>query len=170
VSRYVAILDGGKREVAIDVEDDGPGRLQVRLGGRAHRVDAFRHDGATLSLIIDTASSTATFDERGGQLRVRVGTAVFPLEILPEARLRMRRALGGLTVDGRQELTAPLPGRVLKVLVARGDAVTRGQPLLVLDALHMENELRSPRDGTVAELRVEAGQDVAGGQRLLAVE
>jgi len=170
VSRYVALLDGGQREVAIDVEDDGPGRFQVRLGGRVHRVDAFRHDHGTLSLIIDTASATATFDQRGALLRVRVGHAAFPLEILPEARLRMRRALATLTVEGRQELTAPLPGRVLKVLVATGDAVTRGQPLLVLEALHMENELRSPRDGTVTELRVEVGQDVAGGQRLLAVE
>jgi biotin carboxyl carrier protein len=166
----VALLDGGKREVVIEVEDDGAGRYQVRLGGRVHRVDAFRHDFGTLSLIVDTASYTATFDERGAQVRVRVRDGVFPLEILPEQRLRKRRALGTLTVEGRQEITAPLPGRVLKVLVAPGEAVKQGQPLLVLEALQMENELRSPRDGTVAQLQVQAGQDVAGGARLLVVE
>jgi biotin carboxyl carrier protein len=48
--------------------------------------------------------------------------------------------------------------------------VTRGQPLLVLEALRMENQLRSPRSGTVVELRVQAGQDVASGAVLLAVE
>jgi biotin carboxyl carrier protein len=170
VSRYVALLDGAKREVTIDVEDDGPGCYQVRLGDRVHRVDAFRHDYGTLSLIVDTASYTATFDERGDQVRVRVRNSVFPLEILSEQRLRMRRAAGTLTVEGRQLVTAPLPGRVLKVLVARGDAVKQGQPLLVLEALRMENELRSPRDGTVAEVEVEAGQDVASGAKLLAVE
>ena len=170
MSRYVALLDGGKREVTIDVEDDGPGCYQVRLGDRVHRVDAFRHDHGTLSLIVDTASHTATFDQRGAQLRVRVGDTVVPLEIHAERRLRMRRAPGTLTVEGRQPLTAPLAGRVLKVLVAAGDAVTRGQPLLVLEALRMENELRSPRDGTVVELQVQAGQDVAGGVLLLAVE
>ena len=142
----------------------------MRLGGHVHRVDAFRHDYGTLSLIVDTASHTATFDERGAQLRVRVRSAVFPLEILPEQRLRMRRALGTLTVEGRQPVSAPLPGRVLKVLVAPGDAVKQGQPLLVLEALRMENELRSPRDGTVAELEVQAGQDVASGATLLVVE
>jgi biotin carboxyl carrier protein len=170
MSRYVALLDGGRREVAIEVEDDGPGRYQVRLGDRVLRVDAFRLDPGTLSLIVDTASYAASFDERGAQLRVRVRGTVVPLEILPEARLRMRRAAGTLTVEGRQPITAPLAGRILKVLVAAGDAVTRGQPLVVLDALHMENQLRSPRDGTVAALQVQAGQDVASGALLLAVE
>lgn len=170
MSAYVALLDGGKREVVIEVEDDGPGRYQVRLGGHVHRVDAFRYDSGTLSLIVDTTSHTATFDERGAQVRVRVRNSVFPIEILPEQRLRMRRALGTLTVEGRQPVTAPLPGRVLKVLVARGDAVKQGQPLLVVEALRMENELRSPRDGTVAEVEVQAGQDVASGARLLVVE
>jgi biotin carboxyl carrier protein len=92
------------------------------------------------------------------------------MEILPEPLLRMRRALETLTLDGRQPLTAPLPGRVLQVLVKQGDQVTRGQPLLVLEALRMENQLRSPRAGTVVELRVQAGQDVDGGAVLLAVE
>jgi biotin carboxyl carrier protein len=170
MSRYVALLDGGKREVALEVEDDGPGRYQVRLGGRVHRVDAFHHDHGTLSLLIDTASHTATFDQRGPLLRVRVRDTVVPLEIHPERRLRMRRAAGTLTGEGRQPVTAPLAGRVLKLLVATGDRVATGQPLLVLEALRMENELRSPRDGVVVELRVQAGQDVAGGALLLAVE
>ena len=170
MSRWVALLDGGQREVAIEVEEDGAGRYQVRLGGRVHRVDAYRHDYGTLSLIVDTASYTATTDERGALQRIRVRGAVFPLEILSEARLKMRRARGTLTVEGRQALTAPLPGRVLKVLVAAGELVQRGQPLVVLQALGMENELRSPRAGTVAQLQVQAGQDVASGATLLAVE
>jgi biotin carboxyl carrier protein len=170
MSRYVAILDGGKREVLVDVEDDGPGCYQVRLGDRLLSVDAFRHDYGTLSLIVDTASYTATFDERGSTLRVRVRDAVFPLEILTERRLRMRRALRTLTVEGRQPVVAPLPGKVLRVLVRPGEVVTQGQPLLELEALRMENELRSPRSGTVVDLMVEAGQDVAGGATLLAVE
>jgi len=170
MSRYVAILEGGKREVPIDVEDDGPGRYQVRLGDRVHRVDAHRPDAGSLSLIVDTASHAVSFDERGALVRVRVRGAVFPMEILAEPRLRMRRAPETLTLDGRQPLTAPLPGRILQVLVKQGDLVTRGQPLLVLEALRMENQLRSPRAGTVVELRVQAGQDVASGAVLLAVE
>lgn len=170
MSRYVALLDAGKREVEVDVEESGPGRYRVRIGGRELDVDAFRPAAGSLSLIVDTASHDVTFDERGAQVRVRVRGAIFPMEILPERRLRMRRALGTLTVEGRQPLAAPLPGRVLKVLVKLGDPVTRGQPLLVLEALRMENQLRSPRAGTVVELQVQAGQDVASGATLLAVE
>jgi biotin carboxyl carrier protein len=170
VSRYVALLDGGRREVGVEVEDDGPGRYQVKLGDRVLQVDGCRQDAATLSLLIDGASWAASFDERGGQQRVRVRGVAVPVEVLPEARLRLRRPPGTLTVEGRQPVTAPLPGRVLRVLVKRGDPVTAGQPLLVLEALRMENELRSPRGGTVVELQVEAGQDVTGGAMLLVVE
>jgi biotin carboxyl carrier protein len=73
-------------------------------------------------------------------------------------------------VEGRQPLIAPLPGRVLKVLVVAGQVVERGQPLVVLEALRMENQLRSPCGGTVVELQVQAGQDVASGATLLVVE
>jgi biotin carboxyl carrier protein len=170
VTRYLALLDGGKREVAVEVSDDGPGRYQVRIGDRVHRVDAFRHDYGTLSLIVDTASWAVTFDERANQLRVRVRDQVVPLEVLSERRLRMRRATGRLTVEGPQPLLAPLAGRVLKLLCRPGDEVRQGQPLLLLEALQMENELRSPRDGTIADVAVQAGERVAGGARLLTVE
>jgi biotin carboxyl carrier protein len=170
VSRYVVLVDDGKREVAVEVSDDGPGRYQVRLGDRVHRVDAFRHDYGTLSLIVDTASWAVTFDERATQLRVRVRDQVVPLEVLSERRLRMRRATGRLTVEGPQPLLAPLAGRVLGLRCAPGEAVKEGQPLVLLEALQMENELRSPRDGTVAEVAVQPGQRVAAGARLLTVE
>jgi biotin carboxyl carrier protein len=170
VSRYVALLDGGRREVAVEVIDDGPGRYRVRVGDQVHRVDAFRHDYGTLSLLIDTASWAATFDERANQLRVRVRDQVVPIEVVPERRLRMRRAAGPLTVEGPQPLVAPLPGTVTRLLCAAGDLVKQGQPLVVFEALQMENELRSPRDGKVAAVAVQPGQRVGAQARLLTVE
>jgi biotin carboxyl carrier protein len=170
VSRYVALLDGGKREVAVEVTDDGPGRYQVRLGDRVHRVDAFRHDYGTLSLIVDTASWSVTFEERANQLRVRVRDQVVPLEVLSERRLRMRRSLSRLTVEGPQPLASPVPVTVLKLLCAAGDEVRQGQPLVLVRALGMENELCSPRDGKVAAVAVQPGQRVAAQERLLTVE
>ena len=171
MSRYVALLDGGKREVAVDVEEAGPGRYRVRIGGRELDVDAFRPDRRQ-PLAHRRHRQPRPSPSTSGAPRCGSGCGApsSRMEILPERRLRMRRALGTLTVEGRQPLVAPLPGRVLKVLVKQGDPVTRGQPLLVLEALRMENELRSPGDGTVTELRVEAGQDVASGATLLAVE
>ena len=79
------------------------------------------------------------------------------------------RAPGAFTLDGRQTVTAPVAGRVVRVLCQAGQQVRAGQPLLVLRAMHMENELKAPRDGAVVELLVEAGQTVEVNARLCVV-
>jgi biotin carboxyl carrier protein len=132
-------------------------------------VDAFQHDHGTISLLVDTASYAVTLDRKDDLVKVRVRGAVFPLEVLDERRLRLRRAPGTLTAVGRQAVTAPLAGRVVRLLCRAGQAVQAGQPLLVLLALQMENELRAPRAGTVLELLVEAGQAVEADARLCVV-
>ncbi len=170
MSRYVALLDGGRREERIEVRQTAPGLFEVRLRGRVHVVDAFKHDYGTLSLIVDTASYTAMLDERDSHVRVRVRDSVYPVEILDEKKLRMRRAAGRFTVEGRQTLTAPMPGRIAKVRVKVGDAVREGQALLAVEAMKMENELRSPKDGTVVEVLVTEGQAVEGNAKLCVVE
>jgi biotin carboxyl carrier protein len=176
VSTYVALLDGGKREVPVDVVQRAPGVYEVRIGGEVHVVDAYRHDHGTLSLLVDTQSYTATLDERGAQaqahahVRVRVQDSVFAMEILDEKRLRLRRAAGKRAPEGRQILTAPIAGRVVKVRVKVGDAVRAGQALVAVEAMKMENEVRSPKDGKVVELNVAEGQVVEGNARLCAVE
>jgi len=170
VSAYVALLDGGRREEPIDVRAIGPGTYEVRLRGQVHVVDAFRHDHGTLSLIVDTSSYSAMLDWRGSAVKVRLRHAVLPLELLDERKLRMRRAAGKLTVDGRQTVTSPVPGRVVKVLCEVGDEVKAGQPVLVVEAMKMENELKSPKDGKVVELHVKAGQAVEGDAKLCAID
>jgi biotin carboxyl carrier protein len=170
VSVYVALLDGGRREEPIEVRPAGPGTYEVRLRGEVHLVDAFRHDYGTLSLIVDTASYSARLDWRGSKVKVRVGQSALPLELLDERRARTRRAAGKLTADGRQTVTAPAAGRIVRALCAVGDRVRAGQPLLVFEVMQMENELRSPRDGRVVELHVKAGEAVERGAKLCVVD
>ncbi len=170
MSTYAALLDGGRREATVLVSQQGPGLYEVRIGDRVHVVDAFKHDDGTLSLIVDTQSYTATLDERGAKVHVRVKGSVFPLELLDERRLRMRRASARFTVAGRQTITSPIPGRIVKVLVAPGDEVKEGQGLVVVEAMKMENEMKSPKDGKVVEVHVREGQAVEGNAKLCAVE
>jgi biotin carboxyl carrier protein len=169
VTTYVALLDGGAREVPVEVSEEAPGRYLVRLHGAVQRVDAFQHDHGTLSLLVDTRSYSVTLDRKPQRLEVRVGEAVVPLEILEERRLRLRRAPGTFTVEGRQAVTAPLACRVVRVLCRDGDRVEAGQPLLVIQAMQMENELKAPRAGTVVELAVQPGQAVEADARLCVV-
>jgi biotin carboxyl carrier protein len=171
MSTYVALLDKGTREESIDIREQSPGVYEVKLRGKVHVVDAYRHDYGTLSVVVDGKSYTAMLDPRGPAVNVKIrGRSVFPIEILDEKRLRMRRAAGKFTVEGKQTVTAPMPGKIVKVLVKPGDAVTVGQPLLVIEAMKMENELKSPKDGKIVELHVKEGQPVEGNAKLCAVE
>ncbi len=180
MTTYLALLDGGRREESVDVAQQGPGLYQVTIGGRTHQVDAFRHDFGTISLLVDGRSFSVQLDQRSSEptsraesrfeVKVHVRDSTYPLEILGERRLRLRRAAGKLTVEGRQILAAPMPGRIVKVLARVGDAVKEGQGVLVMEVLKMENEMRSPKDGKLVELLVAEGQAVEGGAKLATVE
>ena len=76
------------------------------------------------------------------------------------------RRQGALEVEGRQEIVAPMPGKVIRLLVAAGDAVEAGQGLLVVDAMKMLNEIRSPKSGKVERLLAKEGQAVNAGEVL----
>lgn len=169
-SSYVALLDGGSRECKVEVRQLAPGIYEVRVGDDVRRVDAWRHDHGTLSLLVDGVSYSATLDERDPAVHVRVKDSVFPIELLDERHLRLRRATGAFTLEGKQTVFAPMPGKVVKILAGLGAEVAEGQPLLVIEAMKMENELRSPRAGKVVELHVREGQTVEGNARLCAVE
>jgi biotin carboxyl carrier protein len=167
---YVALLDGGKREETIRVSRLAPGVYEVELRGRTHRVDTFVHDFGTVSLLVDRRSWSVQLDERRSEVKVHVRDSVFPLEILDERRLRMRRAASRFTVEGRQTITAPMPGRIVKVLTKPGAEVKEGDGLVVIEAMKMENEMKAPKEGKVVELFVQEGQAVDGGARLAVVE
>ncbi len=169
MSTYVARHDGGKREETVEVRRLGTGRYEVRLRGKIHVVDAFRHDYGTLSLLVDTKSHSAMLDWRDTKVNVRLRHAVIPLELLDERKLRMRRAAGKFTVEGPQAVVAPMPGRVAKLLVKPGDDVKAGQPVAVFEAMKMENELRSPKDGKVTEVLVREGDAVEARTKLCTV-
>ncbi len=103
---YVALLEGGgERTVEVRPLPE-PGVFEVRLDGQVHRVDAYRHDYGTLSLLVDGTSYSATLDERGARVHVRLDGSAFPIEILDEKRLRLRRAAGRFTVEGNAKLCA----------------------------------------------------------------
>jgi biotin carboxyl carrier protein len=167
---YVALLEGGQ-ERTVEVRSlPEPGMFEVRIGDRVHTVDAYRHDYGTLSLLVDGRSYSATLDERMPEVLVRVKDSVFRMEILDERRLRLRRATAGFAAEGKQIVTAPMPGKVVKLLVQPGDDVAEGQAVVVMEAMKMENELRSPRAGRIVEVHVAEGQTVERNAKLCAVE
>jgi biotin carboxyl carrier protein len=94
---------------------------------------------------------------------------VGPRQYLVELRdpRRWRQAGSSFEAEGPQEIVAPMPGKIVKVLVADGQEVERGQGLMVIEAMKMQNELRAPRAGRVERVYAEEGRGVEAGARLL---
>jgi biotin carboxyl carrier protein len=127
--------------------------------------------GDTWSILLGTRSYEVTIvEEAPGELAVSVEGQIVRVaapRVGTTARVRGREAE---TRQGPQPVTAPMPGRIVKVLVKAGDMVAARQGLIVVEAMKMENELRSPKAGTVTEVRVTQGQSVEARAVLVVVE
>jgi biotin carboxyl carrier protein len=143
--RYTVLLDG--RPLEVDVQEAGGSFLSVLLAGRSHEVGLERGAGGY----------TVVLDQE--VLRVELGSVA---RGAPGPR---RSAESGVL-----RVTAPMPGKLVRVLVGAGQEVEAGQGLVVVEAMKMENELRSPRAGRVKELLVREGQAVETGALLALVE
>ncbi len=165
-------IEVGGRTRTVGVEPLGRGhRYRVSIDGVVREVDAWRVDEETVSIILPGEGHTsrevgfARGLEPGEQTaHLHTGT----LRVVVNGR-RSRRSAATASA-GEQRIVAPMPGRVLRVLVAPGDPVTARQPLVVVEAMKMENELSSPRDGRVKEVAVHEGLSVEAGRLLVVVE
>jgi biotin carboxyl carrier protein len=90
--------------------------------------------------------------------------------MVDERRMRIGSAQSGLEMQGRQNISVPMPGKIVAVLATEGDTVEKGQGLVIVEAMKMENEVRSPIAGEVKEIKVKPGDTVEGGAVLLIVE
>jgi biotin carboxyl carrier protein len=137
---------------------------------RIERRDFHGQTGATRWSWLDNGNLVkATVDQVGSDLRVTIGGTEVTTRV-QDARKALVAQLSGAgarSVAGPFRLRTQIPGRVVKVLVAVGDRVKEGQPLVVVEAMKMENEMRAPRDGVVAELSAVEGSTIEAGTSLL---
>jgi biotin carboxyl carrier protein len=168
--RYHARLAGQKAHAPVDVQPLGGGRYAVTYNGKTHEVDALAFDPGALSLVVNGQSFSAEFEQGSDTLAVLLRGHVTKLDIVNDRQLRMRAASASFAAEGRQLLTAPMPGKVVKLLAKVGDEVQAGQGLVVVEAMKMENELKATRAGRVTEIHVQEGQAVENNAKLVAVE
>jgi len=167
--QYEIEINGRTRQVTVVRTGDG---FAVTVDGNTRHVDAARIDAHTLSLLVDTMwrksyDIVATPDPVTAQLTVYVGATPVPVALNGR---RHRKTDGGPAASGPQRVVAPMPGKVVKVLVRAGDAVRARQPLVVVEAMKMENELRAGRDGTVADIHAQEGASVDAGALLVVIQ
>ena len=184
--QYEVEVGGRRRQVSVARTGDG---FAVTVDGHSRQVDAARIDAHTLSLLMDSLSPahnsvddrlsavtarhacevTIVADPSGGRLTVYVGS--MPIEVsLNGLRRRARQDDGRGAGAGPQRLVAPMPGKVVRVLVKPGDVVAPRQAVVVVEAMKMENELRASREGTVTEVHAHEGISVDAGALLLVIQ
>jgi len=145
-------------------------RWKISLDGQPVNADAVEIATNTLSLLLDGQSYEVHITPSpDGILKLQTGLQEFTAEVADPRAWRGRRH-GALEAEGRQQVVAPMPGKVVRILVEAGDKVEAGQGLLVVEAMKMQNEIRSPKGGTVERLHVKEGQPVNAGDVLAWVE
>jgi len=159
---------GGKTRV-VELTRDSE-RWSVSLDGIALDADAVEIATNTFSILLDGEShEVRVAPSADGSLTLHTGLAEYVAEVADPRAWRGRRH-GALEVEGRQQIAAPMPGKVVRLLVQAGDAVEIGQGLLVVEAMKMQNEIRSPKSGRVEKLFVSEGQAVNAGEILAWVD
>lgn len=148
-----------------------PGGFEVVMGAERRTVDMIRLDGAIASLrYVEDGRSFLVSYQRGKKRhwRLAVGERTFDLDALTP--VEAIEADAAAATVGPSRLEAPIPGKVVKVHVSVGDEVVAGQPLVVLEAMKMENELTAEQAGKVTAIHVEPGQTVDTGEPLAELE
>jgi biotin carboxyl carrier protein len=167
----------GGTSYRVDVRRDGHEWI-VSLDGRTCRVAARRLAGGWSLLIGPEAAGASgarrsydvAFDAGSHGVRVHVDGVPVPVSFPGAQRRTRRHGAGAPTGSGQQVVAAPMPGRVVKVLVAPGDAVADRQAVAVLEAMKMQNDVRVARAGRVAEVRAIEGALVEAGAVLVLID
>ena len=164
--KFVVTVNGRSETVQVEGDDR---RSRVTVGALTLDVDARQPISGLTSLLIDGVSHVADVTPADGGRLVDVDGATYLVEVEEFAR-HLIHARGGAGGGGTgQTIKAPLPGKVTLVAVTVGDHVERGDTVVVIEAMKMENEFKAAAPGTVTDIRVRAGQSVNSGDILVLI-
>lgn len=161
-------VDGRLHQVELVRDAEGNG-WRVTINGQERSADVQWMQPNVLSLLIAGKSYRILYDPRSEGSAVVMGARRISYAIVDPRSLRSR-SQAGASQTGVRSVTAPMPGRIVRILVQQGESVAAQQGLLVMEAMKMQNELKSPSSGMVTRISVEPGATVQPGQVLLVIE
>ena len=168
--KFEVQLDGssGKKTRIVELERS-EGGWRVLLDGQPVDADAVEIAPHILSILLNGQSHEIRITPASdGKLKLQTGTQEFTAEVI-DPRAWSGRRHSHVEAEGRQQIVAPMPGKVVRLLVKAGDRVEIGQGLFVVEAMKMQNEIRSPKSGTVERVLAKEGQPVNAGEILCVV-
>ncbi len=173
--KLIADIAGQSHEVNLERNADKPSRFVAVVDGSRYEITA-RDTAAGIRLILnDGRVYQCRVDKTGGRdaagiAEVYICNQAYAVEVIDPKRKRSGQRTGAQDMDGAAQIVAPMPGKVVRVLVEQGASVEAGDGLLVVEAMKMQNELKAPRAGVVVELKAAAGTTVNAGDVLAVIE
>jgi biotin carboxyl carrier protein len=163
--KYITTIDD--KQFTVEIIDE----KHVSVDGKVYEIDFESVSGQPVySLIVNGRSHESYIYPGEDSWQVLMRGRLYPVTVEDEREKRLRAAAGGGVAEtGEFHLRAPMPGLVVAIPVAEGQAVKRGEVILILESMKMQNELKAPRDGTVGRIRVRPGETVEQKQTLLSV-
>lgn len=160
--KYITRIDD--KEYIIEIKGE-----EVFVNDEPYSVD-MEQMGGLLSLIINNKSFEAAIDEDDEGYNVMLKGEVYNVTVQDERAYRLAMARGELAdASGDVNVKSPMPGTIIAVPVAVGDSVKKGDAVVILESMKMENELKSPRDGVILAVSTEAGKAVEKGESLVTI-
>jgi biotin carboxyl carrier protein len=156
-----AIVDG--REVPLRLERQGKSWM---ANGRSASV--LEVEPGVYSVLLEGRSFEARIERSADAWAVTIAGRRFEIEIADPRRLTRRTRPPGR--EGRQTVTAPMPGKVIRLLAAQGEHVEAGQGIAIIEAMKMQNEIKAPKSGRLAALPIQEGATVSAGDLLAEIE
>ncbi len=159
-------IDEKTHKVEIDSKD---GKYLVKLGGREFNVDSQLISENCLSLLVNGKAHTVFIAENQGKKYISVQGEQFCIEEA-KAQTDARSMAESATLKGAPTISSPMPGKVVKVLVGEGDRVEKGQGLVIVEAMKMENEIKSASAGVVKKINFNEGDLVDAAVPIIELE
>jgi biotin carboxyl carrier protein len=164
---YEVLIDGAAHKVELEKKES---TWECRVDGHEYVIDASLTARDVLSVLVaGKAYEIKREYSLSGETHVIIGSERFAAEVRDPRSLRSRKAAAGVG-EGPQKVVAPMPGKVVRILVEPGSEVEAGQGIMVVEAMKMQNEIKSPKKGVVQKIAVAEGGSVASGDTLAIVE
>lgn len=155
------------QEFVVEIEQDG----RITVNGETYTID-FQQlpSSGMVSLLLNNASYEGVVEERDDQWEALIRGELYTAKVEDERAYRLAKARGsGSSVTGEVAVKSPMPGIIVAVPVKVGDSVKKGEKVVILESMKMENELRSPRDGLILQVHVQKGASVEKDQALVII-
>lgn len=166
--KLVSVVNGIERELELEAAVSGGASCAFSVDSRECVADVEQVEPGVYSILLGRRSFEVKIEE--GDRRYFVAVNGHRYEILVQDPRRLARQANRLEAAGPQMLTAPMPGKVVRVMVEAGQPVAAGQGLVVVEAMKMQNEIKAPKAGSVRALHVDEGGSVGAGDALVEVE